>query len=309
MTLLFRPHFPIDYTHWIPALKCTFADMDLRIFPDSGDPGEIEYLILWRLAEGDRKGWPRLKAVLSLSAGVNQYIGHPEFPAGARLIRMLDPGLRQSMTEYICSFVLRFHRRHDDYGPGVALDWDPPIPSLAGARAVGIMGLGDLGAACLERLKPFGFRLRGWARTPKQIEGVTCFAGKGQLAAFLAETDILVCLLPLTRETENILSRKTLALLPQGASVINAARGGHIVDEDLIALLESGHLYRAALDVFRKEPLPGNHPFYTHPQIIVTPHIAAVTMPQTAAPVLRKSIEMLARGDDPPGLVDFEKGY
>ncbi len=309
MAILFRPFFPVDHTHWVPALQKEFAGYDLRIAPDYGADEDIEYLIVWRLEKQDTDRFPNLKAVLSLSAGVNQYIGHPGFPRGAQLVRMLDPGLKQSMTEYVSGFVLRFHRRHDDYTSGAPLDWTPPIPALASQCSVGIMGLGDLGLACLEALRPFGFKLRGWSRTQKTIEGVTCFAGDRGLGKFLMQTDILVCLLPLTPETEDILNRDTMARLPQGASIINAARGKHIVEQDLIDLLDSGHLYRAALDVFRKEPLPEDHPFLGHGKIIATPHIAAMTMPLTAAPVLRAAIEKLEAGEKPAGLVDLDKGY
>lgn len=309
MAVLFRPFFPVDHTHWVPALQQELESFDLRIAPEAGAPEDIEYLIVWRLEKEDVNRFPNLKAVLSLSAGVNQYIGHPGFPRGAKLIRMLDPGLKQSMTEYVAGFVLRFHRRHDDFADGAPLDWAPPIPALASDRAVGIMGLGDLGLACLEALRPFGFMLRGWSRAPKSIQGVSCFAGKGQLGAFLEGTDILICLLPLTDETQDILNRETLSRLPRGASVINVARGRHLVDEDLLALLDNGHLYRAALDVFREEPLPEGHYFLTHPKVIATPHIAAITMPQTAAPVLRRSIEQLKTGEIPAGLVNISRGY
>ena len=310
MAILFRPVFPVDHTHWLPALEKEFAQDDLRIAPAHGDPEDIHYIIGWRLAREDRDKWPNLKAVLSLSAGVNQYINHPAFPHHAALIRMLDPGLKQSMVEYVTAFVMRFHRRLDDFAvPSRALDWTPPIPALAPERTVGIMGLGDLGLACIQALRPFGFKLRGWSRTPKTVDGLTCFTGRPALRDFLIGTDILVCLLPLTPETENILNKETLSMLPQNACLINAARGNHVVDQDLIDLLDNGHLYRAALDVFREEPLPDNHPFYNQHHIIMTPHIAAITMPQTGVPVLRQTIELLEKGLIPAGTVDLDRGY
>lgn len=311
MATLFRPLLPIDHTHWIPALETLFKDEDFRIEPETGDPADIHYLITWRLAEGDKERFPNLKAVLSLSAGVNQYTGHPEWPEHAALIRMLDPGLKQSMTEYVTGFVLRFHREHDHFtAAGRNTDWsDVIVPAMATERRVGFMGIGDLGLACINSLRPFGFQLRGWSRNLKNIDGVQCFAGREQLKAFMVETDILVCLLPLTKETEDILNKETMGMLPQRASVINAARGKHIVDDDLISLLDSGHLSMAALDVFRKEPLPDDHPFWDHPKIIVTPHIAAVTMPQTAAQVIKETIELIEKGGKPAGLVDLTRGY
>ncbi len=310
MAILFRPLLKIDHTHWIPALRPLFAGRDFRIEPETGAAEDIEYLITWRLTDGDKTRFPNLKAVLSLSAGVNQYIGHPDFPENARLIRMLDPGLKQSMVEYVAGFVLRFHRCHDRFSAaGRAVDWDDIIPATASQRQVGIMGAGDLGLACMDALKPFGFGLRGWGRSEKTIAGVDHYAGQAALPAFLDGLDILVCLLPLTPETENILNKDTLARLAPGACLINAARGRHVVDEDLIALLDSGHLAMAALDVFRKEPLPGDHPFWDHPQVIVTPHIAAVTLPETAGPVLRQSIDAIDAGRQPAGHVDRHNGY
>ncbi|MCB9990395.1 MAG: glyoxylate/hydroxypyruvate reductase A [Rhodospirillales bacterium] len=310
MAILFRPSFPIDHTHWIPVLKTVFAGQDFRIAPNIGNPADIHYIIGWRLSAGDRDGWPNLKAVLTLGAGVNQYTGHPEFPQNARLIRMLDPGLRQSMTEYVTGFVLRFHRQIDQYAvPGDIMDWNPPIPALAKDRTVGIMGIGDLGRACLDALKPFGFQLKGWSRTPKTYEGMRCFAGPKDLQAFLNNTDILVCLLPLTPETRGILNKDTLGQLPSGAYVINAGRGQHIVDHDLLTMLDKGHIAHAALDVFSKEPLPQDHVFHAHPRVIVTPHIAAISMPHTAGPVLKESIDLLESGKMPAGLVDMECGY
>ncbi len=309
MAVLFRPHFPVDKTHWVPALRRALDGMDFRVWPETGAATDIEYLIVWRLREGDHTAFPNLRAVLSLSAGINQYAGHPEFPAGARLVRMIEPGLRQGMLEYVASYALRFHREHDMIAAHAAnMEWFEYIPKVAAQRTVGVMGLGELGAACAASLAGLGFNVLGWSRSRKEIPGVTSF-GEDGLDAFLAQSEILICLLPLTATTENILGRRTLGLLPKGAFVINAARGHHVVDEDLLALLDSGHLAGAALDVFRKEPLPQDHPFWTHPKIHVTPHLAAITIPETGAQSIRASIAALQRGENPPGLVDFGRGY
>lgn len=312
MALLFRPLIPVDYSHWIPALQQAAAahGHDLRIAPDIGDPEDIEYLIAWRLEEGDRTAWPNLKAILSLSTGVNQYIGHPEMPDGARLVRMIDPGLTRSMAEYVTSFVLRFHREHDRItGAGTDVHWGGIMPKLAHQRRVGIMGMGILGQACAAALRPFGFGLQGWSQSPKVIEGVDHFAGSVHLPDFLRTSEILVNLLPLTAATENILNRDTLSQLPRGACLINVARGKHLVEEDLLSLMDEGQIAYAALDVFRREPLAANHPFRKQPRILVTPHIAAITMPDTAIPVLLDVIRMMEAGENPAGLVDPERGY
>lgn len=309
-TVLFRPTFDFDRPVWVPALRQGLTGHDVRIAPEeTGDPADIDYLVLWRLTAGDRTGWPNLKAVLSLSAGVNQFMGHPEMP-DVPLIRMIEPGLEHGMAEYVASMVLRFHRDHDRLRQEQDdKRWTPYIPPLATARTVGFMGMGHMAQACIDVLKPFGFALRGWSRSPRHYDDVECFSGEGSLSRFLAGTDILVCLLPHTPETENILNRQTLAQLPRGACLINAARGRLLVDADLLAALDDGHIARAALDVFHKEPLPSDHSFWIHRNIVITPHIAAISIPDTGALSLKKAIDQLEQGEKPEGLVDLTKGY
>ncbi len=310
MAVLFRPVFDYDERDWLPALKKELTKFDLRVAPDTGNPEDVHYLVGWKLFEGDKDRWPNLKAVLPLSTGVDRFMNHPDFPRNAKLVRMIEPGLNQGMAEYVAGFVLRFHREHDRWQHAqTQKNWRHDIPKTAHQRTIGFMGLGNLAHSCVAMLKPFGFKMRGWSRNAKIIEGIETFHGTGQLRAFLKECEILICLLPLTPETENILNRETLSGLPRGACLINPARGRELIDEDLLALLEEGHLQYAALDVFRKEPLPAEHPFWNHPRIHVTPHIAAVTVPQTGAQALRKAIETMEAGGIPPGLVDPAKGY
>ena len=171
------------------------------------------------------------------------------------------------------------------------------------------MGLGEMGAACASTLKGLGFRVRGWSRTEKSLPDIENFAGSARLHEFLQGTDILVCLLPLTAETRDILNSDTLSQLPRGACIINAGRGKHLVEDDLLSLLRSGHIDKATLDVFREEPLPAGHPFWTHPRVHITPHLAAITRPSTAVHSLRQSIQQLERGEQPAGFVDTAKGY
>lgn len=308
--ILFRPVVDSDLTDWVPVLNEVFKGRDFRVWPDVGNVQEIHYLISWKLHDGDAGSYPNLKAVLALGAGVNQYIGHPEMPRGSQLVRMIDPLLDRGMAEYIASYVLRFHRDHDMLDAcAVKKEWHDYTPLLAAQRRVGFMGLGKMVQAAIDLLRPFGFQIKGWSRTQKEIDGADCSAGPQGLKNFLAQTDILVCLLPLTTETENILNHKTLSLLPRGSFLINAGRGKHLVEEDLIPLLESGHIARAALDVFRKEPLESDHPFWTHPKIHVTPHVAAVTFPHSGSQALLKTIVDIESGRMPEGLVDFKRGY
>lgn len=310
MAVLFRPFLPIDTPLWVPAFCAALKGMDFRVWPDHGDPKDITALVGWEVFPEDRSMWPNLSVVLSLRAGVERFLSSPHFPPGVKLVRMIDPGLTEGMQEYVTGFVLRFHREIDQVeADAIKGTWWSHVPTRASARTIGFLGFGHLGQACAEALKPFGFCLRGWGLSRKSFPGVEDFTGPEALDAFLKGTDILVCLLPLTPETENILNARTLSLLRRGAYLVNVARGGHLVEEDLIPLLDSGHLGGAALDVFRREPLAAGHPFYTHQKIVVTPHISAITVPETGAAVIRQSLECLARGDDPPGVVDWTRGY
>lgn len=309
--ILFRPSTESDIRNWVPVLRDVFTDRDFRVAPEgTGNPADIRYLITWGLKDGDKTAWPNVRAVLGLGAGINQYVGHPQWPAGAQLVRMIDEGLERGMAEYVTAYVLRLYRDFDRLAEGVrAHDWDYAVPPSPDSVRVGIMGLGRMGGACIDALRPFGFGLRGWSRTSRHVTGVECFTGGEELENFLRATDILVCLLPLTPQTEGILNARTLGLLPRGAALINAARGKHLAEGDLIPLLDSGHLRRAVLDVLRKEPPPPDHPFLAHPRIHITPHCAAITIPQTGARTLRQAIDRLERGENPPGLVDISRGY
>ena len=214
------------------------------------------------------------------------------------------------MSEYVLLQVLRFHRQGDIYARQQAeKKWDTlPFPDTA-KRRVGILGLGSLGEDAAKKISALDFPTAGWSRTPKQIAGVECYSGQDGLEPFLERTDILCCLLPLTPQTENIIDAKLLATLPAGAFIVNSARGKHVVDEDLIAALDSGHIAGAALDVFREEPLPPAHPFWAHPGVTVTPHVAAATRPATAARVIAENIRRGEAGEPFLHLVDRRAGY
>ena len=223
---------------------------------------------------------------------------------------MIDPGIRESMIEYATMAVLALHRDLVDF---IAQQreqvWREIQIVSASSRRVGVMGLGLLGQAVLERLKAFGFTLAGWNRSPRSMAGVTCYAGERALPEFLAQTDILVCLLPLTAETHGILNRDLFARLPRGAKLINVGRGGHLVTDDLIEALDHGVLSAAVLDVAEAEPLPAGHPFWSHPRILLTPHNASMTIPESAVDYVLETIGRHRRGEALPGLVDRERGY
>jgi glyoxylate/hydroxypyruvate reductase len=298
------------WADWQPPLTALLPGEEFRLHPGTGDPASIEFAVVWKPPIGLLASLPNLKGVLSLGAGVDHILADPTLPPNVPVVRLLDPSLAAQMAEYVTLAVLAHHRRRGDYAAqqrdGVWRVLDAPG---ATRRRIGIMGFGMLGEACAARLMPFGFPLAGWVRHAQTAEGVRMFAGTEQLAAFLACSDILVCLLPLTPATHGILNARALALLPNGAAVINVARGAHVVVDDLLAALESGHLSGATLDVFADEPLAPGHPLWHHPKVTVTPHIAAITRPAHAAPIIADTIQRLRAGRPVAGVVNRHKGY
>lgn len=309
MAILFKSAF--DSAHdWQGELARLLPDQDVRPWPEVGAPEEIEFAIVWAPEPGELECYPNLRAIFSLGAGVDNILSDPDLPAGVPVVRLVDPELTGQMSEYVVLNVLRHHRDFPAYehfqrkGQWRRL----PAPEAA-ATGVGFMGLGVLGSDAARKLRPFGFRLMGWTRRPRRLKGVRCLHGPEGRNRFLARSDILVCLLPLTPATRGILNAETFAALPQGAAVINCARGAHLVERDLLEALDSGHLSGATLDVFDTEPLPEGHPFWGHPKITVTPHIAGVTLPHSAAERVAANIRRLQKGEPLADVVDLEAGY
>ena len=283
---------------------------EFRVWPEAGDRAEIEFLLVWRPPLGAMKGFPNLKAILNMGAGVDYVLADPDLPRGVPLVRLVDRGLMQGMVEFVLHAVLHFHRNFHRYRAQQARKAWIDIPQiLPGARRVGILGFGQLGQAAARHLVALGFPVAGWSRTRKRVPGVESFVGHGEFSKFLARTDILVCLVPLTQDTDGIVNSATLAQLPRGAYLVNAGRGGLAVEPDILAALETGQLAGAWLDVFRQEPLPPESPFWTHPNVIVTPHNAAVTQPGPAALELADNIRLIRSGLAPNGLVDRAREY
>lgn len=309
MALIFRTEFsrvPV----WREAFERQMPDLDFRVWDQPGDIGDIEFALVWKPPRGVLRTFPNLKVIFSVGAGVDHLFGDPELPAGVPVVRMIEPELTRGMTEYVVLHVLRHHRRqHEMEANQRARKWEQVITPTAPARKVGIMGLGELGAAAVKALAALEFDVAGWSRTRKDIPGVDSFHGAGGLGPFLARSDILVCLLPLTPDTENILNAKLFARLPAGAGLINAARGGHQAEEDILAALESGRLSEVTLDVFRNEPLPADHPFWRHPRVTITPHNASVTDPDSAVRQVAENIHRFRRGEPLPNIVDPKAGY
>jgi len=309
MALLFRSSIDSE-ARWKPQLARLMPELEIRIWPEIGDPAEIDYALVWRPEPGLLASLPNLKLILSLGAGVDHILCDPGLPRGVPIVRLVDPYMTDAMSEYVILQVLRLHRQDLEYltqqEKGV---WRELDQRNAIERSVGILGCGELGQDAARKLQGLGFDVALWGRRQRTVEGLRGYAGSAGLPALLGRSEILVCLLPLTAETGGILNARTFAMLPKGAALINAARGGHLIEKDLLAALASGRLSAAVLDVFRHEPLAAGHPFWHHPRIVVTPHIAAATHPQTAAPIILDNIRRFEQGRALLHQVDPAQGY
>jgi glyoxylate/hydroxypyruvate reductase A len=302
--------------NWAPLWTVPLGEIapDLKLVVqgrEEFDPASIDYVLSFRPPPGFLKTLPNLKAVFSVGAGVDGIIGDPEYPRRVPLVRFVDRSLSREMAQYVVMHTLMFHRQQrlfDDLQK--KSKWQQMIPPRRTEDTrVGILGLGEIGTMVAERLRDLDFKIAGWSRTKKTVPGVESFAGADAMTAFLAHTDILINLLPLTNETRGILNMELFADLPQGAFVINVARGGHLIEEDLVAAIDSGHLSGATLDVFQTEPLPESSPLWKHPKITVTPHVAAISDPRAMARVVVEGIARQKSGKPIDNVVDFEKGY
>lgn len=290
-------------------LRDAFQALDLEVdLTREADPSAVDYIIYAPNSTlQDFTPFTRLKAVLSLWAGVETAVNNPTLTAP--FTRMVSDGLSEGMVEWCVGHVLRHHLGMDRDICRTDAVWDPVIPPLARDRPVTVLGLGALGQAVAEALVTLNFPVRGWSRSPKQIGGVPCFGGGNGLADALRGAEIVVLLLPMTPQTENVLDAKRLSLLARGAFVINPGRGPLIDDDALIAALDDGQVAHATLDVFRVEPLPEDHPFWVHPNVTVTPHIASDTRADTAAEVIAENIRRGEAGAPFLHLVDRSAGY
>ena len=295
---------------WKKALVERLPDANIVTGDDNYDPATIDFALFWKQPQGLIKNLTNLKAIFSLGAGVDHVVSSPSLPKNIPVIRLEDAGMADQMVQYHLYAALHFMRDFDVYSAQQAkANWTQHDVARISKCRVGVMGLGALGAAVATALSNLGFTVSGWSRSMKAIDGITTFAGEDAFDEFLGEADILICLLPRTPETEGLLNSETLSHLPKGAAIINAARGAMINEADLLRAIDTGHLRGAFLDVAVTEPLPGSHPFWDHPKIRITPHIAAATRVEESADQIAQNIDRMARGETPTGLVDRQSGY
>lgn len=302
---------PDNWAKWEGPLRDALKERGITadLHCDASAVEKVDYIIYApHKPNEDFTRFLRLKAVFSMWAGVetlqkNQTLNVP-------LTRMVDPGLTQGMVEYVTTHVLRYHQEIDYHIHNHGPDWrEDLIPKLASDRKVGILGLGALGMACAHALANLNFDVAGWSRSQKTDARVTCLFGDDGLNALLSVSEILVLLLPLTDATRDMINAERISLMPRGARLINPGRGPLIVDEDLLTALDSGSIGHATLDVFRKEPLPAEHAYWSHPKVTVTPHIAAATHAETAAHVIAENVARAESGAPLLHLVDRDAGY
>jgi glyoxylate/hydroxypyruvate reductase A len=280
------------------------------VWQEGGRIAPCDYAVLWAPTPKMLAQLSEVKAVFLMGAGCDALLKLGDALPLAPIIRLGDAGMAVQMAEYAAHAVLRYFRRFDEYEKQARRGvWNQLEQPAKEDFTIGVMGMGKLGMRVIETMRHFGFPVRGWSRTPKEVAGVECFAGPDALDDFLRGARVLVCMLPLTPDTANLLGRRRLSKLPQGAYLINVARGGHLSEPDLLTLIRSGHIAGATLDVFRNEPLPPPHPFWDEPRITITPHISALTVRHEAVRQIAAKIGLLSAGQPVDDIVDRELGY
>lgn len=295
---------------WVAGFKAALPDVEVVIWQDGAAIAPCDYAVLWSPTPPLLEQLAHVKAIFSTGAGVDAILKFADVLPQVPLIRLGDAGMAVQMAEYVAYAVLRYFRRFDQYETLARRgQWQPLPQHQKEDFSVGVMGMGVLGKRVLDTLAQFDFPLRGWSRRAKQIDGVSCFSGAEGLDEFLRGTRVLVCMLPLTPATANLLDHARLSLLPGGAYLVNVGRGGHVAEPDLLTLIRAGHIAGATLDVFRDEPLPAPHPFWGEQRITITPHTSALTLPFDSALQIAGKIVALERGEPVADVVDRTQGY
>jgi glyoxylate/hydroxypyruvate reductase len=299
-----------DVTPWIEALKAKRPELEVNAYPEAGLNDDVDFALAWNHPLGVFKEFPNLKCIASMGAGVDHILKDPELPTNAVITRVTNENLTKDMATFNVALVMNHIRGLSNFKvEESAASWKPAPYLRPEDVTVGVMGMGVLGTHTALQLKQLGFNVQGWARSSKNLEGIHVFSDNSELDTFLATSNVLICLLPLTPDTVNILNKRTFGKLPQNAFVINVARGEHLVEDDLIEMIDNGHLAGASLDVFRTEPLPANHRFWAHPKINVTPHIASVTDPASAVSQILENYDRVKRNESLINVVSRTKGY
>lgn len=294
---------------WLEHLQSLLPDLECRLWSDIQSPERVEFAVVWTPPQGWLSTFDNLKCIVSIGAGIDHVLADKERPIHVPIIRTTGSDLTQRMREYICLHVLAQHRQlHTTCQSQAQKQWQPIITVPAHELTIGVMGLGKLGSAAAAALQQLGYNVVGWAQRQHRIDGINCLA-KNQLCQFLEQVNILVCLLPLTETTRNILNKSLFNQLQIGSGLINAARGEHLVEPDLLEALDSGHLSHATLDVFRDEPLPPEHPFWTHPDITITPHVASLIDPVSGGREIARNLKNFIAGNPVEDLTDLGRGY
>lgn len=295
---------------WNTAFETGNTGSDIRREGSIGNPEDVEFAVVWAPPAGRLKQFPNLKYIFSIGAGVTHITLDPDAPLDVPIVRLQDDMLVLDMACHILHWTLHFHRFYNRYKLyEVEKKWLRHKYPDNRERRVSVLGLGQTGLNTCERLRDLDFDVTGWARSPKEIDGVTCLSGEDALPDVLARADILINLLPLTPATNDLINANTISQMPDGAFIINCSRGGTIVDADLLAALDSGKIEAAALDVFREEPLPADDPYWTHPKVSVTPHAAAPSNERSAARFIADHIRRAMDGGEPWPIVDLSRGY
>lgn len=298
-----------DFEAWKRALSAELSDLDIRVDPLAGDPEDVRYALVWRPPVGFFARFPNLSLITNLGAGIDSLLARDDLPA-VPISRLLDPGMVALMTSYVLFATIRYARDIPVFECAQRRrQWHYIHPRALSTVRVGILGLGELGAPAACALAQLGFKVRGWARTDKYLPGVACVSGDAALAALLADTEILIVMLPLTAHTRGLLGQRELGLLPKGAKLINVSRGAVLDEAALIYGLRTGHIAAATLDVFAQEPLPSDHTLWGMKNVLITPHLASVAIPETAAPDVAESIRRVRAGLAPLHRTDVQRGY
>jgi glyoxylate/hydroxypyruvate reductase len=306
--LLYRADGAIE--PWMHDIAAAMPQAQVVPWREGEAVAACDYAVVWGPAPALLGQLAQVKAIFLMGAGVDALLKFGGALPNVPIVRLGDAGMGSQMAEYVAHAVLRYFRRLDEYERlARSRQWQPLPQHAKGEFTVGVMGLGKLGMPVIDMLRHFGFPVRGWSRSRKELPGVECFAGAEGLEDFLRGTRVLVCMLPLTPGTSNLLDRGTLSLLPAGAWLINVARGAIVAEPDLLALIQSGHIAGATLDVFRNEPLPAQHPFWLEPRITITPHVSALTVRPEAVRQIAAKIAALEQGQPVDDVVDRNRGY